>query len=76
MPPDPPNLRFLFVNAKYQFKQYFSAGQNILFRKYSDNPNTTPPPLQNFLGKGLPEKRVYTLFGDWQRWHHLEYIPQ
>ena len=41
----PPNLRLASLNAKYQFKKYFTGGSITLFQKYITDPKfDTPPP--------------------------------
>ena len=41
--PPPPNRVSRSLNAKYQFKQYFTGGPINLFRKYPSNPKFAPP---------------------------------
>ena len=52
MPSDSPSLRCHSLNAKYQFKQYFTRGPIDLFRKIPRRSKIRPP-LQKFPGTGL-----------------------
>ena len=45
------------LNAKYQFKQYFTGGPINLFRKYASNPNFDPP--SNIPGHGPDLSDMY-----------------